>query len=296
MAKHRIARLIHGVEHYENFPVASRLVPARLRPPVVAIYRFARHADDIADEGDAEPAQRIARLQELREAIRHGRRAPPVVAEVLAMAETWKLPRAPLLALLDAFEQDVAAVRHEDRNSLLAYCRNSANPVGELVLRLFECWNSDTRAASDAICSGLQLVNFLQDVASDWQRDRLYLPLAALAAHDLDADAVGAAVARGHAGQALARVIAAEADFARGQLCAGAALLEHVPLRLALELRMILAGGHCILDRLADSGYDPIVGRPRLHWRDARRLLALAASVHRLPACRQGRLGATTSP
>jgi len=283
MPQPRSGHLIHGVDHYENFPVASRLVPSRLRPAIVAIYRFARHADDIADEGDASTDERLADLRRLREAILSGRRDHPVVGDVLAAAQAHGLPREPLLALLDAFEQDLRVSRYPDRAALLDYCRRSANPVGELVLRLFGRWNDATRPASDAICSGLQLVNFLQDLAIDWRRGRLYLPLRALEDAGLEVDAVGAAVAAGRSSATLSAIVAREAEFARSLLCDGADLPGRVPWRLGLELRAVLAGGHRILDRLAASGYDPIAARPRLGWRDAPGLLALVARPRRLP-------------
>src|SRR5690606_17880514 len=152
MLQSRSGHLIHGVDHYENFPVASRLVPARLRPAIIAIYRFARHADDIADEGEAAAGERLRELRRLREAILADRREHPVVREVLEAADAHRLPRDPLLALLDAFEQDLVVSRYQDRAGLLAYCGRSANPVGELVLRLFDRWEPATRPASDAIC------------------------------------------------------------------------------------------------------------------------------------------------
>lgn len=296
MLHSRTGHVIHAVDHYENFPVASRLVPARLRPAIVAIYRFARHADDIADEGDADTSQRLLELRRLRDAILADRREHPVVREVLAASDAHHLPREPLLALLDAFAQDLVVTRYDGRSGLLDYCRRSANPVGELVLRLFGRWDETTRSASDAICSGLQLVNFLQDLAIDWRRGRLYLPLEALARAGLDAEAVGAAVASGRATPALSKVVAAEADFARSLLCAGAELPARVPLRFALELRAILAGGHRILDRLAGSGYDPIAERPRLGWRDAPGLLALVARPRRAPAGDADRSTDSTRP
>src|SRR5690606_8473371 len=132
MLQSRSGHIVHGVDHYENFPVASRLVPARLRPAIIAIYRFARHADDIADEGEADAAERLAGLRGSGDAILAGRREPPVAGEVLGALEAHALPREPLLALLDAFEQDLSVGRYHDRAALLAYCANSANPVGEL--------------------------------------------------------------------------------------------------------------------------------------------------------------------
>lgn len=296
MQKSRSGHVLHGVDHYENFPVASRLVPARLRPAIIAIYRFARHADDIADEGDVDPAQRLLELRRLRAAILADRRDHPVVREVLEAADAHHLPREPLLALLDAFEQDLSVNRYRDRASLLAYCERSANPVGELVLRLFGRWDEATRPASDAICSGLQLVNFLQDLAIDWRSGRLYLPMDSLARAGLDADSVGAAVAAGRSNPTLSAILAQEAEFARALLCAGAGLPARVPLRLGLELRAILAGGHRILDRLAGSGYDPIADRPRLGWRDAPAMLMLAARPRRLPIASPDRTIDPTHP
>ena len=158
------------VAHYENFPVASWLLPAALRAPVEAIYRFAREADDIADEGDDRPAIRLAKLEA------HRGRIERIVRE-------HGLPREPFADLLDAFAQDVTKTRYASYAELLDYCRRSANPVGRLLLHLFKRTSETDLAQSDAICSALQLANFWQDVAIDHEKGRIYLPQDEMARH-----------------------------------------------------------------------------------------------------------------
>jgi phytoene/squalene synthetase len=185
------------------------------------------------------------------------------------------LPVAPLRALLSAFADDVGPVRHDDWQSVLHYCSRSANPVGELMLRLFGAWNESTRAPSDAICTALQVLNFLQDLALDWRRDRLYLPLDELREAGLDEDDVARSVAAGRADDRLAGLLAAQTRRARDLLVRGAPLAKRVPWRLSLELRAILAGGLRIAEKLHSGGHDPIACRPSLDWRDAPALARL---------------------
>ena len=267
--------LIRSVDHYENFPVASVLLPARLRPAVVALYRFARHADDLADEGDAPAAERLAALEALDRALRGEADDPPALAQLRPFLEPHGLPAGPRRALLSAFAQDVGPVRHPSWPSLADYCSRSANPVGELVLRLFGAWNPATRIPSGEICTALQLLNFLQDLAQDWRRDRLYLPLDELHDAGLSEDEVGRSVAQGRADPALVQFLAGQAGRARGLLESGAALAQRVPWRLSLEVRAIVAGGLRLADRLRAGGHDPIARRPTLGWRDAPALARL---------------------
>jgi squalene synthase HpnC len=264
---------VHGVEHYENFPVASWLMPARLRPAVVAIYRFARHADDVADEGDALPAERLAALAALREALNRARAGTdpgdPVVAQLVPHVAAHRLDWSRFDALLSAFEQDVTVHRYPDTATLLDYCRRSADPVGHLMLALSDQLDDTTRPLSNCICTALQLINFLQDAAIDWRRGRLYLPLDALARHGLDESDVARASAAGRAEPALRACVAAEARRAGEMLAAGAPLARRVGGRLGWELRAIVAGGNRILARLARGGHDPFAARPALSARDA---------------------------
>ena len=276
----RPSGVLTGVEHYENFPVASVLVPRRLRPALVAIYRFARYADDVADEGDAPPARRLAELASLRRALDGQPGAShPIVEQLHPHLVEHALPREDFSALLSAFEQDVRTSRYRDYPELLDYCSRSANPVGRLVLQLFGARNERTVPLSDDICSALQLVNFLQDLAIDWSRGRLYLPLDELERAGLDVAAIGAAVAGRRAPEPLRALLASQARRCGALLESGAPLVRLVPTRLAWELRAILAGGTRILERLAACGFDPIAARPTLGWRDGPAMLRLILST-----------------
>ncbi|MFY7856940.1 MAG: squalene synthase HpnC, partial [Rubrivivax sp.] len=171
------------VDHYENFPVASRLCPPRLRPAVVAIYHFARTADDLADEGEVSTESRLAALADYRadlERMLAGEATTPRWAPVfLALAkacDTHALPAAPLRDLLSAFEQDTGSPRYADRTELLDYCRRSANPIGRLLLHLYGVRDAEALKQSDDICTALQLINFWQDLSVDLPRRRVYLP------------------------------------------------------------------------------------------------------------------------
>jgi len=279
-----LARSLSSSDHYENFPVASILVPARLRPTIAALYRFARHADDLADEGDASAAERLAALDALGHELRAQRPDSPIVARLRRHWNEHALPYEPLHALLSAFAQDAAAcdaapgsgLRHRDRASLLDYCSRSANPVGELILRMFGAWNEQTRSASNAICTGLQLLNFVQDFAIDWKRGRLYVPLDEMHAAGLDERDIQSALEAGRVEPRLASLLARQTEAAVTLLQGGGSLVRHVPWRLALELRAIVGGGLRIAERLRIGGYDPVAERPTLGWRDAPALARLA--------------------
>ncbi len=269
----KIAATALGVtQHYENFPVGSWLVPRRLRPAFSAIYRFARYADDVADEGDAAAELRMAELARMHATV-EGQSSHPVVTALMPFIEHHDLDRTHLHELLSAFEQDVRGGRFHDFAALLDYCTRSANPVGALVLGLFGCGNDANRRHSDAICSALQLINFLQDLAPDWRRGRLYLPLAELDAAGLGESDIAAAVAVGQAPARLRALIAMQARRAQELLGSGAPLLSAVPARLGLELRAVMAGARRVLAKLESGGFDPIARRPVLGWSDALPLL-----------------------
>ena len=175
------------VDHYENFPVASFLLPRRLVPAVEAIYAFARSADDLADEGDAAPAERLAALHAYEEALGRIERHEGHAGENAAMFERlaaviakFQLPLKPFYDLLSAFKQDVETTRYASYDDVLDYCARSANPVGLLMLHLYGAADEQNVRDSDAICSALQLINFLQDVAIDQQKERIYLPISEL--------------------------------------------------------------------------------------------------------------------
>lgn len=257
-----------SVGHYENFPVASRLVPARLRPAVVAIYRFARTADDIADEGDAPAHARLEALEQLAaglDAIERG--ATPqhaAVAPLLPVVRERGLPLQPFRDLLSAFAQDVTTKRYATYAQLADYCSRSANPVGRLMLALFGAASEDADRASDAICTGLQLTNFWQDVAIDWHKGRVYLPQ-----QDLARFAIAEShIASGRVDQAWSALMAFETARAFALLEAGRRLLPLLPWRLRLEIGAVIAGGQRILRRIDACGGDVFHQRPTLHAPD----------------------------
>ena len=283
-----VASPLHGVEHYENFPVASWLMPARLRPAVIAIYRFARHADDIADEGDASDESRLTALDELEADIRRARAGDVPrstwVAGLVPHVAAHQLDWSRFEALLSAFRQDVITHRYPDFATLLDYCSRSADPVGQLILGLTGHLTEENRALSDQICSALQLINFLQDAAVDWRRGRLYLPHESLARHGLSEADVDQAASGHQASQALRDCIAHEAQRAQTMLLRGAPLASRTGGRLGWELRAIVAGGQRILRKLAAGGHDPFARRPALGREDALPLALAIATLAIRPA------------
>ena len=254
--------------HYENFPVASLLCPPRLRPAVAAIYGFARTADDIADEGDAPPAQRLQDLAEYRADLQvaaEGRsgsaRWPEVFGALQPMLAQFHLPVALLADLLSAFEQDVVKQRYASEAELLDYCRRSANPVGRLLLHLYAINDAESLAQSDNICSALQLINFWQDLSVDIPRGRIYLPQDVWAEHGVDeAQLLGLDV-----NPNTAKLTAACADSARARMRKGSPLVKKVPGRAGWELRLVVQGGLRILDKIAAINFATLRQRPTLN-------------------------------
>jgi squalene synthase HpnC len=257
-----------AVDHYENFPVASFLLPRRLVPAVEAIYAFARSADDLADEGDAAPAERLAALQAYErglDAIERGEPAQDRIFERLGeVVAKYGLSVQPMRDLLSAFSQDVVTPRYPDYAALLDYCRRSANPVGRLMLALYGVGDAASLRQSDAICTALQLINFWQDVAIDWAKDRVYLPL-----EDLERFRVTPEhIARAQCDDRWRALMRFEVDRARALMLEGAALPTRLPGRIGLELRMVVQGGLRILEAIERADYDVFHHRPQLRRQD----------------------------
>ena len=277
-----VARPWHGVAHYENFPVASWLVPARSRPAITALYRFARYADDVADEGEAAPAERLTELTALDRALVDAASPHPMVAPLLPYLRNQPAALADCQALLSAFRQDVTVHRHADFAALADYCARSAAPVGRLMLGLFGCRRPEFVGLSDAICTALQLINFVQDMAIDWQRGRLYIALDELHAAGLTEGEIARAVQQHSASPALRQLIETQVRRCAALLESGTMLVRLVPWRLGLELRGVIAGGRRIIELLSRTGYDPFAHRPALRSTDTPALLRLAISRPRL--------------
>ncbi len=263
-----------SVDHYENFPVASLLLPPNLRKPVEAIYRFARGADDIADEGDATPAERLRGLAayagELNR-IERGEAPSPAFAPLARTIAEWRLPIQLFRDLLDAFAQDVGKTRYCDFAELKDYCRRSADPVGRLLLCLYAAETPENLRRSDAICTSLQLINFCQDVAIDWQKQRIYLPQDDMLRFGVSADDIAA----GRCDERWRALMGFELGRARAMMVDGAPLARALPGRIGWELRLIVLGGLRIIEAIETANYDvfrhrPVLGKHdwlRLGWR-----------------------------
>lgn len=240
-----------SVDHYENFPVASLLLPRRLREPVAAIYWFARTADDIADEGDAEPEARLRGLDDYREQLRAIEAGETPRTELFARLDrairAHALPITPFYDLLDAFSQDVVKTRYADFIELRDYCRRSADPVGRLMLHLYDAVSDDNLRRSDDICSALQLINFWQDVAIDYRKNRIYLPQDEMRRFGVTEEHIRDGVTD-DAWRALMRF---QIERAGAMLESGAPLARALPGRIGLELRMIVQGGRRMVEKLA---------------------------------------------
>ena len=285
-----VAPLTAGVGHYENFPVASWLCPPALRPAVVALYRFARTADDLADEGDLASSDRLARLARYRQALSRCLADEPAVAAdwpevfvpLAAAVQRHGLPGNLLHDLISAFEQDVrhtaAGHVYADQTELLAYCRLSANPVGRLLLHLYGIGDERSLAQSDAVCSALQLINFWQDISEDLPRQRFYVPADALARHGLRPTDLSGSTSADTQARAKA-LVAALCEQARQLMQQGAPLALRIPGRAGWELRLVVQGGLCILDKIAAIEHRSWQQRPTLGKADLPRLLWRALTM-----------------
>ena len=254
--------------HYENFPVASVFLPARLRPAVRAIYAFARTADDFADEGEHPAEWRLARLAEYHahlHALERGEPVDhPVFRDLAPHIRAHDLPYSLFHDLLDAFEQDCTKTRYAHFGEVMDYCRRSANPIGRLLLRLYGDRDAKHQAWSDGICSALQLINFLQDVAEDYRKGRIYLPQDEMAKFGISESQIG----EGRADALWQQFMKGQIERAHRMLKAGAPLGRALKGRIGLEMRLIILGGDRILGQLHDSRGDMFAHRPRLGWRD----------------------------
>lgn len=266
-----------AVDHYENFPVASILMPRHLRRPVHLIYRFAREADDFADEGDLPPERRLAQLQTFsRELDRIEAGESAGIAWFTQLAESIREHRLPIdlfRDLLSAFAQDVTQGRYADYPSVLDYCRRSANPIGRLLLVLYDAATEQNNTWGDAICSSLQLINFWQDVAIDYRKNRIYFPQDEMARfgiteHDIANQSTHAS---------WRDFMKFQVERTRAFLHSGAPLGRSLKGRLGVEMRMIIAGGDRILSKITQVNYDVFRRRPILEPHDWLLMLARSA-------------------
>ena len=259
------------VDHYENFPVASLLLPKALRTPVEIIYRFARSADDFADEGSDPDDVRLARL----DAYRRELAAPqsPLFHDIARIVREHGLPKDLFEDLLSAFSQDVTKKRYADFADLADYCRRSANPVGRLLLHLFKRTSETDLAHSDAVCTALQLINFWQDVDLDFANGRVYLPQDEMARHGVSERHI----AEQRCDAAWRSLMQFQTARARTMIVSGQPLARSLPGRIGLEIRATIQGGLRILEKIERADYDVFRRRPVLRAFDWPLLLFRAA-------------------
>jgi len=246
--------------HYENFTVATLLVPARLRQHLANVYAFARWADDLADEA-ASPEAATAALGHWRIELDDcfaGRPGHPVTVALAETVRETSLTLEPFAALIDAFEQDQFKTRYATRAELIDYCRRSADPVGRIVLALEGCREPELVGMSDSICTGLQLVNFWQDITRDRLAGRIYLPAEDMAAHGVTEAMLAAVPASGE----VRSLISAEVAWARACFAAGKALPGRGPRVLRPAIKMFVGGGLAVADAIEAAGYDTLSRRP----------------------------------
>jgi len=279
-----------AADHYENFPVASRLLPPSMRPHVAAVYAFARVADDIADEGTDPPAIRRARLQawqaQLHDAARRPRELPGDSRDALIFTaighsiRELDLPISLFDDLLSAFAQDITTTRYNSWTDLFDYCRRSANPVGRLVLRIGGYRDEALEGSSDGLCTALQLANFWQDFGRDWRAGRLYVPREVYDAAGASLDDLSAGRVTPAWETALSRCVErTRACFERGRL-----VCDGVRGRLRIELRLTWLGGRRILESVARRNGRLLTDRPTLGARDLPVLLWQAVRWQRVAA------------
>lgn len=257
--------------HYENFTVASHLLPRRLRQHFYHVYAYCRWSDDLADEtGDPELSRELLDWwQEEVQRCYAGEATHPVFVALSDTIEQFKLPQEPFLDLLKAFRQDQSVTRYDSPQEVLEYCRYSANPVGQLVLGLAGVREQKSRQLADCICTGLQLTNFCQDVANDWDRGRVYLPRETLDRSGYDESQFAGRTAN----KAFRRVMAEEVDRAEMWLRKGLPLADRVPRWLRVDVELFARGGLELLDRIRKVDYDVWSKRPELSKLDQLKLL-----------------------
>lgn len=253
--------------HYENFPVGSYLIPKRLREPIHLVYTYARVADDLADEGSMSVTERIDKINEwqqhLHKAIKGNSNIELFVKLSNAIRE-FQIPLQLFDDLLIAFRKDVSNPKYQDFEEVLEYCRFSANPIGRILLAIFECSTVESCRLSDAICTALQLTNFWQDISVDTGRNRIYIPTSDFFEFNVKiSDLQSTANAK-----AFCDLMRREVERTRVLFETGKPLFSLVNKKFQFELKMIWNGGMRILEKIESQNFDTRKKRPSLNLFD----------------------------
>lgn len=270
-------------EHGENFTVVSWFLSRRLRAPMFAVYAFCRFTDNLGDEAPGGAEQRLRLLDEWDEDLGRAFAADaaprhPINLALQHVAQSKPLRLDPFQKLIEANRLDQRQSRYPEFQDVLSYCELSANPVGEMVLALWEIDDDQRRRLSDATCTALQLSNHWQDVRRDFQAGRLYLPLEDLQNYDLNEDDIADQIAAGRADQRFRAMLRFQVDRAEAWFRQGEYLIDEVPRELAIDLRLFTDGGRAVLDAIRRQDYDVLARRPRVS-KSTRAWLALRAAV-----------------
>lgn len=269
--------LNHATSHYENFPVASIFLPKQLRNPIALIYSFARQADDFADEGELTQDQRLSLLNNFRDELdlmqAYIKPKTEFFAVLAQMIKLQKLPLAPFYDLLDAFSQDVTKTRYQNYSEVLDYCQRSANPIGRLLLHLYQANTTENNELSDNICTALQIINFLQDIAIDFKKNegkqRIYMCQDELAKFGITELQIQAYV---NTAQTIdsrwQRFMHFNLQRVSAMMRAGKPLGRILKGRIGFEMRMIIAGGERIIAKISKVDGDIFNHRPELNYWD----------------------------
>lgn len=264
--------------HYENFPIASRLLPRKSRKHFFSVYAFARIADDLADEGPDQPRERQARLKAWKESLHDcydGRPRGPVFIALAETVSQHSIPIEYFLKLLSAFDQDTKVNRYETEDALMAYCENSANPVGRIILHLFGYRDQDRMLLSDHVCTALQLANHWQDVVVDASKDRIYVPMETLDRFGCSADQILKRQFTPEFGKMMAYLVSkTENLFVKGK-----PLSRKVGFSLSFNIRLVVNSGRQVLQKIAAQDYNVMARRPVIGTSE--RLIVLLRSLVR---------------
>lgn len=259
--------LTFAKSHYENFPVVLFTIPKEIRKHIAVVYQFARQADDIADEGNFATETRLEKLNEYENDFNLSLNGTPKNDFWLALKNTiekFSIEEKLFLDLISAFKQDVIKNRYETFEELLDYCSRSANPVGRILLKIFNVNNIEAITASDKICTALQLTNFYQDISIDILKNRIYLPKEKMKLFGVEEQQIKNKIAD----EKFKRLLKTLLEESKIMFEEGKNIHRYIPINFQLQMKMTILGGEKILEKISLIDYDVFNKRPKLSKKD----------------------------